>query len=250
MRCAPETAAETCVEAARATRTPYVAFLHGGDEALPDWLRQLGRAAADGAGLVQCGTLRLRAGALVEGITLAPGLDGAAYAVRRDLPGTSGRRAVWVMVPRLLVRRRTDDTAATVSAARAAGACLVRDTHLVPSADAPSVDVSGRGRAPDLVSVVVPVRDGALTLPAQLRALTSQTYTAPWGVLVVDNGSTDATREVAEKARPDLCVQGAVAEAGQSHGSPTPRRQAASPVPRFGVPPAGRRVWRRPAAGR
>lgn len=207
---APETAAEACVEAARASRTPYVAFLHGADEALPDWLRHLARAAAEGAGLVQCGTLRLRADALIEAITLAPGLDGAAYAVRRDLLGTTGRTAASVTVPRLLVRRRTDDTAATVSAARAAGAGLVRDTRLVPSmpyvpsVHAPSADVSGRGRAPDLVSVVIPVRDGALTLPAQLRALASQTYAAPWEVLVVDNGSTDATREVAEKARPDL----------------------------------------------
>ena len=203
-RCASETAAEVCVEAARAGRTPYVAFLHGRDEAFPDWLRHLAGAARDDAGLVQCGTLRLRADALVEGITLTPGLDGAAYAVRRDLLHTTGRRAAWVMVPRLLVRRRTDDTAATVSAARAAGACLVRDTHLAPSTHVPAVDVSDRGRTPDLVSVVIPVRDGALTLPAQLRALASQTYTAPWELLVVDNGSTDATREVAEKARPDV----------------------------------------------
>ncbi|WAU82173.1 glycosyltransferase family 2 protein [Streptomyces sp. Qhu-G9] len=204
MRCPSETAAEGCVEAARAARTPYVAFLHGRDEALPDLLHHLARAAQDDAGLVQCGTLRLRADALVEGITLAPGLDGAAYAVRRDLLHTRDHRAAWVMVPRLLVRRRTDDTAATASAALAAGTCLIRDTRLTPSTHAPSTDVSVHRGAPDLVSVVIPVRDGALTLPAQLRALASQTYTAPWEVLVVDNGSTDSTREVAEKARPDL----------------------------------------------
>ncbi|MFD9440675.1 glycosyltransferase [Streptomyces sp. NPDC060006] len=204
MRCASETAAEGCVEAARAARTPYVAFLHGRDEALPGWLHHLARAAQDDAGLVQCGTLRLRADALVEGITLTPGLDGAAYAVRRDLLHTRDHRAAWVMVPRLLVRRRTDDTAATASAALAAGTCLIRDTRLAPSTHAPSTDVSVHRGAPDLVSVVIPVRDGALTLPAQLRALASQTYTAPWEVLVVDNGSTDSTREVAEKARPDL----------------------------------------------
>lgn len=202
--CAPETAAEACVEAARTTRTPYVAFLHGRDEALPDWLRHLARAARDGAGLVECGTLRLRADALVEGIALAPGPDGTAYAVRRDLLGTSGRTVAWVTVPSLLVRRRIHDSAATVSAARAAGAGLLRDTHPVPGVDAPLVDAPGRGRAPDLVSVVIPVRDGALTLPAQLRALASQAYTAPWEVLVVDNGSTDATREVVEKAGSDL----------------------------------------------
>ncbi|MET7571727.1 glycosyltransferase [Streptomyces sp. NPDC005492] len=203
-RCAPDTAAETCVESARAMRTPHVAFLQGRDEALPDWLRHLGLAARDDVGLVQCGTLRLRPDALVEGIALTPGLDGAAYAVRHDLLGTSGRTASWVTVPRLLVRRRTDDSAATVSAARAAGARLVRDTHLTPRVDTPPVDTPGPGRTPHLVSVVIPVRDGARTLPAQLRALASQTLTAPWEVLVIDNGSTDATREVAEKARPDL----------------------------------------------
>jgi len=53
-RCASETAAEVCVEAARAGRTPYVAFLHGRDEAFPDWLRHLAGAARDDAGLVQC----------------------------------------------------------------------------------------------------------------------------------------------------------------------------------------------------
>ncbi|MFC4463049.1 glycosyltransferase [Streptomyces xiangluensis] len=204
VHCAPGAAAEACVEASRTMRTPYVAFLHGRDEALPDWLRHLARASRGGAGLVQCGTLRLRADALVEGIALAPGLDGAAYALRRDLLGTSGRTAAWATVPRLLVRRRIDDTPVTVSAALAAGDSLVRDTRLAPSVEALSVDVPGRGRAPDLVSVVIPVRDGALTLFAQLRALAAQTYTAPWEVLVVDNGSTDTTREVAEKARADL----------------------------------------------
>ncbi|MFF3485321.1 glycosyltransferase [Streptomyces sp. NPDC002701] len=202
--CTPGTAAGACAGAARATRAPYVAFLHGRDEALPDWLRRLARAARDGAGLVQCGTLRVRADALVEGIALTPGLDGAAYAVRRDLLGTSGRTAARVMVPRLLVRRRTDDSATTASAARAAGSGLVRDAHLTPRVDEPPEEAAGRGRAPDLVSVVIPVRNGALTLPAQLRALSSQTRIGPWEVLVVDNGSTDATREVAEKARPDL----------------------------------------------
>ncbi|MFE7278021.1 glycosyltransferase [Streptomyces sp. NPDC057623] len=202
--CAPGTAAETCVEAARTTRAPYVAFLHGRDEALPHWLAHLARAADGDAGLVQCGTLRLRADGLVDGITLAPGLDGAAYAVRRDLLGTSGRTARWVAVPRLLVRRRADDTDATGSAARAAATALVRDSRVTSSVDEPRVDGAGPGRAPELVSVVIPVRDGALTLPAQLRALAAQTYTGGWEVLVVDNGSTDATREVAEKARPDL----------------------------------------------
>ncbi|ANS68553.1 glycosyl transferase family protein [Streptomyces lincolnensis] len=202
--CTLDTAADACVEAARALSTAYVAFLHGRDEPLPHWLCHLAGAVRDGVGLVTCGTLRLRPDDLVDGIALTPGLDGAAYAVRRDLLGTTGRTAARVMVPRLLVRRRSDDVAATGSAARAAGAALVESVRLTAAVDVPAPAAPRRGRAPDLVSVVIPVRDGALTLPAQLRALAAQEYPGDWEVLVVDNGSTDATREVAEKARPDL----------------------------------------------
>ncbi|MEU3885202.1 glycosyltransferase family 2 protein [Streptomyces sp. NPDC029041] len=218
--CTPETAAETCVEAARALPTPYVAFLHGRDEPLPDLLRHLARAARDGAGLVTCGTLRLRPDGLVDGIALTPGLDGAAYAARRDLLGTTGRTAARVMVPRLLVRRRTGDAAATESAARAAGAAIVRETRLTSAVDVPPMAAARHRRAPEQVSVVIPVRDGALTLPAQLQALASQTYRGDWEVLVVDNGSTDATREVAEKSRlrlPGLRVVDAGERPGESY---------------------------------
>jgi GT2 family glycosyltransferase len=47
------------------------------------------------------------------------------------------------------------------------------------------------------VSVIVPVRNGADLLGTQLEALAGQTYQAPWELLVSDNGSTDASREVA-----------------------------------------------------
>lgn len=49
-----------------------------------------------------------------------------------------------------------------------------------------------RGR-PGLVSVVLPVRDGAATLPQQLAALAGQTYGGDWELVVVDNGSRDRT---------------------------------------------------------
>jgi glycosyltransferase involved in cell wall biosynthesis len=52
-----------------------------------------------------------------------------------------------------------------------------------------------RGR-PELVSVIVPVKNGALTLPDQLAALEQQTYGAPWELVIADNGSTDATVDV------------------------------------------------------
>jgi glycosyltransferase involved in cell wall biosynthesis len=51
-------------------------------------------------------------------------------------------------------------------------------------------------RAPALVSVVIPVRNGEQTLPEELAALTKQTYDGAWEVVVADNGSTDGTRRV------------------------------------------------------
>ena len=47
------------------------------------------------------------------------------------------------------------------------------------------------------VSVVIPARNAARTLDAQLQALAAQRFPAEWEVLVSDNGSTDATRAVA-----------------------------------------------------
>jgi glycosyltransferase involved in cell wall biosynthesis len=46
------------------------------------------------------------------------------------------------------------------------------------------------------VSVVVPVRNGAPLLDAQLGALARQTFDGTWEIVVVDNGSTDATPEL------------------------------------------------------
>lgn len=50
--------------------------------------------------------------------------------------------------------------------------------------------------APALVSVVVPVRNGASTIRQTLEGLAAQTYPGDLEVIVVDNGSTDGTREV------------------------------------------------------
>lgn len=52
---------------------------------------------------------------------------------------------------------------------------------------------------PDAVSVVIPVRNGELFLPAAIASVAAQTH-APAEVLVVDDGSTDSTREVALEA--------------------------------------------------
>jgi len=48
-----------------------------------------------------------------------------------------------------------------------------------------------------LVSVIMPVKDGAGDLADQLEALAAQRYGGPWELLLVDNGSTDRTLEVA-----------------------------------------------------
>jgi len=50
-----------------------------------------------------------------------------------------------------------------------------------------------------VVSVVLCVRNGAATLERQLRALAAQDCRDDWELVLVDNGSTDATHEVAER---------------------------------------------------
>jgi GT2 family glycosyltransferase len=47
-----------------------------------------------------------------------------------------------------------------------------------------------------VVSVVIPVLNGAATIAQQLQALAGQTYRHRWEVIVADNGSTDGTIEV------------------------------------------------------
>jgi GT2 family glycosyltransferase len=55
---------------------------------------------------------------------------------------------------------------------------------------------AGAGRAVAL-SVVIPVRNAAQHLGSQLRSLARQDWSGAWEVIVADNGSSDATRDVA-----------------------------------------------------
>ncbi len=58
--------------------------------------------------------------------------------------------------------------------------------------------MTGEGREPQLVSVVIPALNAAKCLAGQLAALSLQDYTGRWEVLVADNGSSDLTVTVAE----------------------------------------------------
>jgi len=74
--------------------------------------------------------------------------------------------------------------------------------------------------APQLVSVVIPVKNGAATIGEQLEALSKQHYDGPWELLVVDNASTDDTRAIAENWAdrfPKLRVLDASARPGSSY---------------------------------
>ncbi len=53
---------------------------------------------------------------------------------------------------------------------------------------------------PELISVVLPVRNGEVHLAEQLDALSAQTYRGRWELLVVDNGCTDRSLEIVERS--------------------------------------------------
>lgn len=79
---------------------------------------------------------------------------------------------------------------------------------------------------PPLVSVIIPTRDRAELLVDTLSALRSQTY-PHLEVIVVDDGSTDATPEVVEEARAkDTRVRGL--RHAQSRGAATARNTGAA----------------------
>ena len=77
-----------------------------------------------------------------------------------------------------------------------------------------------RRPAPALVTVIVPVRNGARTLPEQFEALAAQRYDGAWELIVADNGSTDTTLAVCASwtdRLPRLRVVDASERAGSSH---------------------------------
>jgi glycosyltransferase involved in cell wall biosynthesis len=73
---------------------------------------------------------------------------------------------------------------------------------------------------PEMLSVVVPVLNCETMIQTQLDALAVQDYKGDWEVLVVDNGSTDGTVEVAKAYAdrlPNLRIIDASSRRGVSH---------------------------------
>ena len=71
------------------------------------------------------------------------------------------------------------------------------DNRITPAPTGPGT--SQKREAPQLVSVIMPVRNGSESLARQLEALRGQTYGGPWELIVADNGSVDDTPSVAEE---------------------------------------------------
>lgn len=70
------------------------------------------------------------------------------------------------------------------------------------------------------LSVVIPYYNAANTLGVQLEALVNQHWSQPWEVIVVDNRSTDGSRQIAERYKerlPNLRLVDASARQGSSY---------------------------------
>jgi GT2 family glycosyltransferase len=78
---------------------------------------------------------------------------------------------------------------------------LEDNRETMPAAERESADAYRLNRARALLSVVIACFNGAETLDRQLAALLGQRAAAPFEVIVADNGSTDGSRELAERYR-------------------------------------------------
>lgn len=82
-----------------------------------------------------------------------------------------------------------------------------------------------RGSCPE-VSVVVPVYNGAATLDHQLDSLANQATSLSFEVVISDNGSTDATREVASRWK-NRFSSFTIVDSGQQRGVSYARNEGA-----------------------
>jgi glycosyltransferase involved in cell wall biosynthesis len=80
---------------------------------------------------------------------------------------------------------------------------------------------------PKSISVVIPAYNAAATLPEQLQALATQQYEDDWEVVIVDNGSTDGTADLARR----YCQRfkaWTVIDGGPQRGHSAPRNAGAN----------------------
>jgi glycosyltransferase involved in cell wall biosynthesis len=79
---------------------------------------------------------------------------------------------------------------------------------------------------PSLLSVVIPAYNAAATLADQLEALAAQRYEGDWELVIVDNGSTDGTADVARRYRQRFKAF-SVVDGGSRRGHSAPRNAGA-----------------------
>jgi cellulose synthase/poly-beta-1,6-N-acetylglucosamine synthase-like glycosyltransferase len=80
---------------------------------------------------------------------------------------------------------------------------------------------------PSSVSVIVPASNAAATLAEQLEALAAQRYDGDWELVIVDNGSTDGTADLARRYRQRFKAFTLV-DGGSRRGHSAPRNAGAS----------------------
>jgi glycosyltransferase involved in cell wall biosynthesis len=86
------------------------------------------------------------------------------------------------------------------------------------------------------LSVLLPARNAGATIEEQLRALSNQTYSGPWELLVIDNGCTDDTLDVVARwidKVPTLRVVDARDQPGLAHARNVGVRAARADVVMF-----------------
>ena len=88
---------------------------------------------------------------------------------------------------------------------------------------------------PAVISVVIPVRNGGTLLAEQLQALTVQTFTGHWELIVADNGSTDGTVPAVQRWADRLPIRlvDASDRPGPAHARNVGARSAVGPVIAF-----------------
>ena len=79
-----------------------------------------------------------------------------------------------------------------------------------------------------MLSVIVPVRNGAPEISEQLEALSRQTYSGEWELIVADNGSTDDTIELVRGAESRFASLRVVDASGEEGAGPARNAGAAA----------------------